>query len=118
MLAREIRRDFGDRFPLKGRNEIERGDAAPRGTHPTRPRTRGACPRSHAAPASNAGRCLSEVEEVEVVEQIIAALFTIPKLMGALRNPNVTDILVFGSAPVRVEELDGTVDGVAAAGRS
>ena len=58
---------------------------------------------------SNASRCCPQVEEVEVVDQIIAGLFTIPKLMGPLRNQNVTDILVFGSAPVRVEELDGSV---------
>jgi pilus assembly protein CpaF len=107
-LASEIRRDFGDRFPMKGRHESAEE------TQLREERTRLVLERE-ALPELAARRrvvrsaALSDGDERALVEQVIAALFTIPKLMGALRNPNVTDILVFGSAPVRVEELDGTV---------
>ncbi|WP_420451778.1 ATPase, T2SS/T4P/T4SS family [Ilumatobacter sp.] len=107
-LARQIRREFGERLPLKGRDE------RPEETQLREERTRlvlerDVLPEVAAQRREQRRPVLSQAEEIEVVDQIIAGLFTIPKLMGALRNPNVTDILVFGSAPVRVEELDGSV---------
>ena len=108
-LASEIRRDFGDRFPPKGRDESNEE------TQVREERTRlvverEVLPELAARRRDTRSPALSDADERAVVEHVIAALFTIPKLMGALRNPNVTDILVFGSAPVRVEQLDGTVE--------
>src|SRR5690606_29161114 len=108
VLARRIRREFGERLPLKGRNET--GEE----TQLREERTRLVLEREVLPEVAQQRReqrqpVLSASQEVEVVDQIIAGLFTIPKLMGPLRNQNVTDILVFGSAPVRVEELDGSV---------
>ncbi len=108
VLAGEIRRDFGDRFPVKGRNETAEE------TQLREERTRLVLDREvlpELATRRREARAtqLSDADERALVEQVISALFTIPKLLGALRNPNVTDILVFGAAPVRVEELDGTV---------
>jgi Flp pilus assembly CpaF family ATPase len=108
LLARQIRRDFGDRFPLKERHET------PEETQLREERTRLVLERDVLPDVAAHRReqrlaTMSASDESAVVDHIIAGLFTIPKLMGPLRNPNVTDILVFGSAPVRVEELDGTI---------
>ena len=107
-LAQEIRRDYGHRLPLKGRDET------PEETQLREERSRLVLEREVLAEVAASRRearlePLLEADETEVIERIIGGLFTIPKLMGALRNPNVTDILVFGSAPVRVESLDGTI---------
>ena len=107
-LAQEIRRDHGHRLPLKRRDET------PEETQVREERSRLVLEREVLAEVAASRRearlePLSEADETEVIERIIGGLFTIPKLMGALRNPNVTDILVFGSAPVRVESLDGTI---------
>ena len=108
-LAAEIRRDFGDRLPPRGRDESSDE------TQLREERTRLVIERDVLPELASRRRtarlsALSESDERLVVEHVVAALFTIPKLMGALRNPTVTDILVFGSAPVRVEQLDGTVE--------
>lgn len=108
-MAIEIRRDFGDRFPVKSRNETAEE------TTLREERTRLVVERDVLLEMAARRRdqrlaALSPDDEQAVVEHVIAGLFTIPKLMGALRNPNVTDILVFGSAPVRVEQLDGTIE--------
>ncbi|MEM1335689.1 MAG: hypothetical protein AAGG08_19765, partial [Actinomycetota bacterium] len=108
VLARQIRRDFGDRFPLKGRDETAE-ETQLREERTRLVLERDVLPEVAAQRREQRRPVLSQAEEVEVVNQIVAGLFTIPKLMGALRNPNVTDILVFGSAPVRVEEMDGSV---------
>ena len=104
----EIRRDFGDRFPAKGRDESNDE------TQVREERTRLVLEREvlpELAARRRDGRlpALSEVDERAVVEGVIAGLFTVPKLLGPLRRPNVVDIGVFGCAPVRVEELDGTI---------
>jgi len=108
VLARRIRREFGERLPLKGRNETAE-ETQLREERTRLVLEREVLPEVAAQRREQRRAVLSAGEEVEVVDQIIAGLFTIPKLMGALRNPNVTDILVFGCAPVRVEELDGSV---------
>lgn len=107
-LAQEIRRDHGHRLPLKDRDETAEE------TQLREERSRLILEREVLAEVAAERResklePLSEAEESEVIERIIAGLFTIPKLMNALRNPTVTDILVFGSAPVRVESLDGSI---------
>ena len=108
VLAGEIRRDFGDRFPVKARNETAE-ETQLREERTRLVLEREVLPEVAARRRDARAAALSAVDERTVVDHVIAALFTIPKLMGALRNPNVTDILVFGAASVRVEELDGTV---------
>ena len=108
LLAQQIRRDHGHRLPIKSRDETTEE------TQLREERSRLVLEREVLAEVAAERRearlvPLSEREETDIIERIIAGLFTIPKLMSSLRNPNVTDILVFGSANVRVEELDGTI---------
>lgn len=108
-LAADVRRDFGERFPVKARNETAE-ETQLREERTRLVLQREILPELAAHRRDMRAAPLSDSDERAVIEQVISALFTIPKLMGALRDPNVTDILVFGSAPVRVEHLDGTVE--------
>lgn len=108
-LANEIRRDFGDRFPVKARNETAE-ETQLREERTRLVLEREILPELAALRRDTRTAPMSDSDERALIEQVISALFTIPKLMGALRDPNVTDILVLGSAPVRVEQLDGTVE--------
>jgi pilus assembly protein CpaF len=108
-LANEIRRDFGDRFPVKARNETAE-ETQLREERTRLVLEREILPELAARRRDMRTAPMSDSDERALIEQVISALFTIPKLMGALRDPNVTDILVFGSAPVRVEQLDGTIE--------
>lgn len=108
-LANEVRRNFGDRFPVKARNETAE-ETQLREERTRLVLEREILPELAARRRDTRTAPLSDSDERALIEQVISALFTIPKLMGALRDPNVTDILVFGSAPVRVEQLDGTIE--------
>ncbi|MEI7546459.1 MAG: ATPase, T2SS/T4P/T4SS family, partial [Actinomycetota bacterium] len=39
---------------------------------------------------------------------VVSEMFGLPRLLTVLRDPEVTDVLVFGADPVRVERSDGT----------
>ena len=107
-LARLIRSEFGDRFPLSNRDESHEEQGL------REERTRLVLQRE-VLPAVAAHRItertvvLTPEEEVLVVETVIAEMFGLPNLMQPLRSPTVTDILVFGSDPVRIEEEGGLV---------
>jgi pilus assembly protein CpaF len=51
---------------------------------------------------------LTPGEQTALVELILSEMFGLPKLLSVLRDPEVTDVLVFGSDPVRVERIDGS----------
>ena len=46
---------------------------------------------------------LTSEDEDALVERVVSALFGLPKLLGVLRDPQVSDIVVMGADPVRVQ---------------
>lgn len=106
-LATEVRRVFGDRFPVARpdetpaerelREEVAR-DVLERMVLPEVERQR----------LTDRRPPLDTAEQRQLVEHVLSALFGLPKLLSVLRDPMVTDVLVFGSDPVRVERADGT----------
>lgn len=107
-LVIEVRRQWGDRFPVPGRDETsserERRELATRDVLerivlPEVERQRVA---ARAVPLSSADR-------VALVELVVSEMFGLPRLLTVLRDPTVTDVLVFGADPVRVERADGSI---------
>lgn len=107
LLVIDLRRQWGDRLPVPGRDETasERDlreemtrDALERVVLPELEHQRVV---ARQAP-------LSGVENSAVVDLVISEIFGLPRLLTVLRDPNVTDVLVFGADHVRVERSDGT----------
>jgi Flp pilus assembly CpaF family ATPase len=106
-LAGEVRRAYGDRLPVPGRDE----GAADRELREEMTRDvleNVVLPELEAQRRAARLMPLSLVEQSTVVELIISEIFGLPKLLSVLRDPQVTDVLVFGADPVRVERADGT----------
>lgn len=106
-LVVDVRRQFGDRFPIQGRGEsaVERDlreqltrDVIEREILPELARQRVL---ARLAP-------LSADEDATLTELIVSEMFGLPRLLTVLRDPTVTDVLVFGADPVRVEHTDGS----------
>lgn len=106
-LVIEVRRTYGDRLPVPGRDESaterERREAHTREVL------------DHVVvPDLDRNRLLNRVapltanEHAALVELIVSEMFGLPRLLTVLRDPQVTDVLVFGADPVRVERADGT----------
>lgn len=108
-LVTEIRRSFGDRFPVPDRDETptERDlreeitrDLLERVVLPELDTQRQT---GRLTPLTTATRSM-------LVELVLSEMFGLPKLLSVLRDPTVTDVLVFGADAVRVERADGTVE--------
>ena len=107
LVVIDVRRQWGDRLPVPGRDETsaERDlreeitrDVLDRVVLPELERQRlGA----RLAPLTGA-------EQTALVELVVSEIFGLPRLLTVLRDPLVTDVLVFGADPVRVERADGT----------
>lgn len=106
-LAAEVRRTFGDRFPVPNRDETSADrDLREEMTRDVLERVvLGELERQRLA-ARQAP--LTVAEQRTLVELVMSELFGLPKLLTVLRDPSVTDVLVFGADPVRVERSDGT----------
>ena len=107
LLAAEVRRNFGDRFPVPDRDE----SAADRDLREEITRDvleRVALPDLERQRLAAREAPLSAGEQHTLVELVLSELFGLPKLLSVLRDPLVTDVLVFGADPVRVERADGT----------
>ena len=107
LLVADVRRQWGDRFPVPGHDEspsereLREGitrDVLQRMVLPELEHQR-----MHARLAP-----LSEDERSGLVDLVVSELFGLPRLLNVLRDPKVTDVLVFGADPVRVERSDGT----------
>ncbi|MFZ9629592.1 MAG: ATPase, T2SS/T4P/T4SS family [Ilumatobacteraceae bacterium] len=109
LLVVEIRRQWGDRFPVPGRDEtaaerdqreVVTRDVLARIVLPEIERQR------------MAGRLvpLTFDEHAAVTELVVSEMFGLPRLLTVLRDPAVTDVLVFGADPVRVERSDGALE--------
>jgi pilus assembly protein CpaF len=108
-LATNVRRQWGDRLPAPAPDETapERELREERSLHVLHHDVLPELARSRmderAAP-------LSRADEDALVERVVSALFGLPKLLGALRDPRVSDIVVMGADPVRVERAGGERD--------
>ena len=106
-LAADVRRQWGDRLPVPAREEspLER-EAREHATRETID--------SEVLPELERQRLgarlapLTSDERDTVLELIVSEMFGLPRLLTVLRDPDVTDVLVFGADPVRVERSDGT----------
>jgi pilus assembly protein CpaF len=107
LLAGEVRRAYGDRLPYPQRDE----GAADRELREeiTRDVLESTVLSELDGQRLNARQTpLTPIEQAALIELILSEMFGLPKLLSVLRDPDVTDVLVFGSDPVRVERLDGT----------
>jgi pilus assembly protein CpaF len=106
-LAGDVRRSFGERLPLPRRDET----AADRELREEV--TRDVLENSilvelEAQRLAARQAPLTETEQATLVELVLSEMFGLPKLLSVLRDPEVTDVLVFGCDPVRIERVDGT----------
>jgi len=106
-LAVEVRRTYGDRLPVARRDE----SAADRELREEI--TRDVLDTVVLADLDAQRRAarqtpLADSDQAALVELIISEMFGLPKLLSVLRDPAVTDVLVFGADPVRVERSDGS----------
>lgn len=106
-LVVDVRRQFGDRFQVPSRDET------PAERELREEITRDLLERAVVPELDHqriAGRLepLTEDEHAALVELVISEMFGLPRLLTVLRDPQVTDVLVFGADPVRVERSDGT----------
>lgn len=108
LLAVDIRRQWGDRFPVPGRDE----SAVERDQRETLTRdvlTRLVLPELERQRMSNRLVPLTLDEQMALVDLVVSEMFGLPRLLTVLRDPEVTDVLVFGADPVRVERSDGSL---------
>ncbi len=107
LLVAELRRQWGDRLPVPSRDETpaERDlreemsrDVLERVVLPELQQQRLV---ARLAP-------LNGYEHAAVVDLVISEIFGLPRLLTVLRDPQVTDVLVFGADHVRVERSDGS----------
>ncbi|MFM2183799.1 MAG: hypothetical protein RJB61_2093 [Actinomycetota bacterium] len=108
-LVIDIRRQWGDRFPVPVRDETpaerDRREAVSRDVL-----ERIVMPELERQRMAARQMPLTFDEQSAVIELVVSEMFGLPRLLTVLRDPSVTDVLVFGSDPVRVERSDGTVD--------
>lgn len=108
LLAVDIRRQWGDRFPVPGRDE----SAAERDQREALTRdvlARIVLPELERQRMSSRLVPLTLDEQLGVVDLVVSEMFGLPRLLTVLRDPEVTDVLVFGADPVRVERSDGSL---------
>jgi pilus assembly protein CpaF len=107
LVVADVRRQWGDRLPVPVRDETasERDererltrDVLDRQVLPELDRQRMA---SRLAPMTHDERCA-------LIDLVVSEIFGLPRLLNVLRDPLVTDVLVFGADPVRVERSDGS----------
>ena len=106
-LVVDVRRQFGDRFPLPTRDE----SSAERDLREEMTRDildRSVLPELDHQRINARTAPLTPAEHAALVDLVISEIFGLPRLLTVLRDPDVTDVLVFGADPVRVERMDGT----------
>lgn len=107
VLAADVRRAYGDRFPVPARDEgpADRELREEITRHVLETVVLGELTEQRLAAREVP---LHEDEQAMLVERIVSEIFGLPKLLSVLRDPLVTDVLVFGADRVRVERADGT----------
>jgi pilus assembly protein CpaF len=107
LVVAEVRRQWGDRLPVPGRDE----SAMERELRESLTRDvleRVVLPELEQQRMNARQTPLAEDERIALTDLVISEIFGLPRLLNVLRDPCVTDVLVFGADPVRVERSDGT----------
>lgn len=106
-LAADIRREWGDRFPLPTRDETalerEQREVATRDVL-----QRVVLPEVEHQRMVQRLDPLTTEELRAITDLVVSEIFGLPRLLTVLRDPLVTDVLVLGADPVRVERADGS----------
>lgn len=106
-LVTELRRQWGARLPVPGRDETpSERDLREEMTRDVLERV--VLPELEHQRVMARQAPLAGEEHTAVVDLVISEIFGLPRLLTVLRDPHVTDVLVFGSDQVRVERTDGT----------
>jgi len=106
-LALEVRRTWGDRLPLPRPDETA-ADRELREEMTREVLDDVVLAELEASRMAQRLAPLDDRERAAIVELVLSEMFGLPKLLSVLRDPMVTDVLVFGADPVRVERADGT----------
>lgn len=106
-LVIDVRRTYGDRFPVPGRDESPT-ERERREAHTREVLDHVVVPELDRTRVLNRVAPLTAQEHAALVELIVSEMFGLPRLLTVLRDPQVTDVLVFGADSVRVERADGT----------
>jgi pilus assembly protein CpaF len=107
-VVRRIRQEYTDLLPLAERNETF--DAQQLREERTRlVLERDVFPALAAQRRAERAAPLDADDEQAVIDRILAEMFGVPNLLAPLRNPMVTDILVFGADAPMVSTLDGGI---------
>lgn len=107
LLVADLRRQWGDRFPAPEADET----AAERDAREAITRQvldRVVLPEIDRQRMASREAPFSVDERQAIIDMAVSEMFGLPRLLNVLRDPTVTDVLVFGADPVRVERSDGT----------
>ena len=107
LLVADVRRQWGDRLPLPGRDEsaVERDQREHLTRHVLEHTV---LPELEHQRMAARDVPLTTLEREALVDLLVSEIFGLPRLLTVLRDPQVTDVLVFGADPVRVERSDGS----------
>lgn len=106
-VVADVRRQWGDRLPVPGRDE------SPSERDQRERLTREVVEHS-VLPELDQQRMAARLtpldadERSALIDLVVSEMFGLPRLLTVLRDPHVTDVLVFGADPVRVERSDGS----------
>ena len=107
LLVNDVRRQWGDRLPVPARDESpSERDHREALTREVLERT--VLPELEQQRMAQRLAPLSGEERHALVDLVVSEVFGLPRLLTVLRDPQVTDVLVFGADPVRVERADGS----------
>lgn len=106
-LVLETRRQWGERLPVPARDEsVAERELRERATRDVLERV--VLPELERQRAERRADPLDAETRALLVDLVVSEVFGLPRLLNVLRDPMVTDVLVFGSDPVRVERADGS----------
>jgi Flp pilus assembly CpaF family ATPase len=107
LVVADLRRQWGDRLPVPARDETaDERDLREEMTRDVLERV--VLPELVQQRLVGRLAPLTGDEHSAVVDLVVSEIFGLPRLLTVLRDPHVTDVLVFGADPVRVERSDGS----------
>ena len=107
VVVADLRRQWGDRLPVPGRDETP-GERDLREEMTRDVLERVVLPELEHQRVTSRQAPLTGDEHTAVVGLVVSEIFGLPRLLTVLRDPQVTDVLVFGADHVRVERSDGS----------
>jgi Flp pilus assembly CpaF family ATPase len=106
-VVADVRRQWGDRLPVPGRDESpSERDQREHLTREILDHT--VLPELDQQRMAARMTPLDATERAALIDLVVSEMFGLPRLLTVLRDPHVTDVLVFGADPVRVERNDGS----------